>query len=308
MKGFQAGLLLPAYALIALGTVAVPVPAAGQSADLYELTDRLDRLQREVQTLQRTISRGAAAGRAADSAANTEVRLTEFEALLRGLEQRIEALENERRRDSERLEQLSSDLQLRLQALEQAAPAPDAADAAAAPGIPNPSIIGGTAAPDAPPRPLGTLKLRDAPAAAKPAPRPAAPLLPAGTAKEQYDYALSLTLKDADYAKAGTAFRAFIDKHPKHQLTGNAYFWLGRTYFVRKDFENASFAFADGYRKFPRGPKAPDSLYNLGVSLRHLGKKREACTALARLLDEFPNVNRTLKTRVSRQRKRLKCG
>ncbi len=307
MKGFQAGLKLPALALIALGMAALPVPAAGQSADLYELTDRLDRLQREVQTLQRTISRGAATGRAADSAANAEVRLTEFEALLRGLEQRIETLENERRRDSGRLEKLATDLQLRLQTLEQGAPAPDTADAAAATGIRDPSIIGGTAAPDAPPRPLGTLKLRDA-AAAKPAPEPEAPLLPPGTAKEQYDYALSLTLKEADYTKAGTAFRAFIDKHPKHQLTGNAYFWLGRTFFVRKDYENASFAFADGYRKFPRGPKAPDSLYNLGVSLRQLGKKREACTALARLLDKFPNVNRTLKTRVSRQRKRLKCS
>ena len=96
--------------------------------------------------------------------------------------------------------------------------------------------------------------------------------------------------------------------HPKHQLTGNAYFWLGRTYLVRKDYRNASFAFADGYKKFPRGSKAPDSLYNLGVSLRHLGKKREACTALARLLDRFPKANPTLKKRVSRQRKRLKCS
>lgn len=308
MKGFQARLPIPAYAAIALGMAAVPVPAAGQSADLEELTQRVDRLQREVQTLQRSVSRGGAAGRTADSAAHAEIRLTEFEALLRGLEQRIETLENERRRDAERLEKLASELELRLQALQTQTPAPGTADATAAAGVQSPSIIGGTTAPDAPPRPLGTLNLRDAKAVAKPAPAPPVPVLPAGTAKEQYDYALSLTLKEADYAKAGTAFRAFIDNHPKHQLTGNAYFWLGRTYFVRKDYENASFAFADGYKKFPRGSKAPDSLYNLGVSLRQLGKKREACTVLARLLDKFPNVNRTLKTRVSRQRKRLKCG
>ena len=142
-------------------------------------------------------------------------------------------------------------------------------------------------------------------------PAPAAshpPALPAGTAKEQYDYALSLTLKEADYAKAGAAFIAFIDRHPKHELTGNAYFWLGRTHFVRKEYERASYAFADGYKKFPRGPKAADNLYNLGMSFRELGKKGEACTAFARLLDQFPKVNRTLKNRVSRQRKRLKCS
>ena len=305
MKGFQAKLPIPAYAAIALGMAAVAGPAAGQSADIEELTQRLDRLQREVQTLQRSVSRGTVAGRTVESAAHAEVRLTEFEALLRGLERRIETLENDRRRDAERLEKLASDLELRLQALQGQTPVPATPGETAAGGPRNPSIIGGTAAPDAPPRPLGTLNLRDAKAAAK---TPPEPVLPAGTAKEQYDYALSLTLKEADYAKAGTAFRAFIDNHPKHSLTGNAYFWLGRTYFVRKDYENASFAFADGYKKFPKGSKAPDSLYNLGVSLRQLGKKREACTVLARLLDRFPNVNRTLKTRVSRQRKRLKCS
>ena len=303
MKQFQARLPVPIFMLVALGIAAVPVPAAGQSTEYYELTERLERLQREVQTLQRSVSRGAPSGRAADSAASAEVRLTEFEALLRGLERRIETLENERRRDAERVEKLASGFELRLRALERGAPVSAAAGASGESGTQDASIIGGTTAPDAPPRPLGTLKLDSAVAAAPPA-----PVLPAGTAKEQYDYALSLTLKEADYAKAGAAFRIFIDKHPKHALTGNAYFWLGRTYLVRKDYRNASFAFADGYRKFPRGPKAPDTLYNLGVSLRQLGKKQEACTALARLLDRFPQINPTLKRRVSRERKRLECG
>ena len=303
MKQFQAGLPIPVYALVALGIAAVPMPAASQSTEFYELTDRLERLQREVQTLQRSVSRAGARGPVDAAAANAEVRLNEFEALIRGLERRIETLENERRRDAERTEKLASDLELRLRALERGAPASTAADASGEAGTENASIIGGTTAPDAPPRPLGTLKRGSAAAAVKPA-----PILPAGSPKEQYDYALSLTLKEADYTKAGAAFRTFIDKHPKHALTGNAYFWLGRTYLVRKDYQNASFAFADGYKKFPRGPKAPDSLYNLGVSLRQLGKKREACTALARLLDEFPKTNPTLKKRVSRQQKRLKCS
>ena len=118
MKQFQARLPVAVFMLVALGIAAVPMPAAGQSAEYYELTERLERLQREVQTLQRSISRGAPPGRAADAAASAEVRLTEFEALLRGLERRIETLENERRRDAERVEKLASDLELRLRALE----------------------------------------------------------------------------------------------------------------------------------------------------------------------------------------------
>ena len=306
MKRSLAWLAAPASALLAIGIATAPVPAAAQSLELYEITDRLDRLQREVQTLQRSVSRDAASGRTTDAAAQAEIRLNEFEGLIRGLEKRIETLENDRRRDAGRLDKFASDLELRLRTLEQGAPPPPTA---APPGEQGASIIGGTTAPDAPPRPLGTLRQGAAappPAAAEAAPAP--PVLPPGSAKEQYDYALSLTLKEADYTKAGAAFRAFIDSHPKHGLTGNAYFWLGRTHFVRKDYEGASFAFADGYRKFPRGPKAPDNLYNLGMSLRELGKKREACTAFARLLDKFPKVNRTLKNRVSRQQKRLKCS
>ncbi len=305
MKRSLAGLAVPASVLLALGIATVPVPAAAQSLELYEITDRLDRLQREVQTLQRSVSRDAASGRNSDAATQAEIRLNEFEGLIRSLEKRIETLENDRRRDAPRLDKLASDLELRLRTLEQGAPpSPTAAPAAAPPPEEGGSIIGGTAAPDAPPRPLGTLKL----GAAAAVPPPAAPVLPPGSAKEQYDHALTLTLKEADYGKAGAAFRAFIDAHPKHLLTGNAYFWLGRTHFVRKDYEGASFAFADGYRKFPRGSKAPDNLYNLGMSLRELGKKREACTAFARLLDKFPKINRTLKNRVSRQQKRLKCS
>ncbi len=301
MKRSLAGLAVPASVLLALGIATVPVPAAAQSLELYEITDRLDRLQREVQTLQRSVSRDAASGRNSDAATQAEIRLNEFEGLIRSLEKRIETLENDSRRDAQRLDKLASDLELRLRTLEQGAPP---SPTAAPPREAGASIIGGTAAPDAPPRPLGTLKL----GAAAAVPPPAAPVLPPGSAKEQYDHALTLTLKEADYGKAGAAFRAFIDTHPKHDLTGNAYFWLGRTHFVRKDYEGASFAFADGYRKFPRGSKAPDNLYNLGMSLRELGKKREACTAFARLLDKFPKINRTLKNRVSRQQKRLKCS
>ena len=301
MKRSLAGLAVPASVLLALGIATVPVPAAAQSLELYEITDRLDRLQREVQTLQRSVSRDAASGRNSDAATQAEIRLNEFEGLIRSLEKRIETLENDSRRDAQRLDKLASDLELRLRTLEQGAPP---SPPAAPPREAGASIIGGTAAPDAPPRPLGTLKL----GAAAAVPPPAAPVLPPGSAKEQYDHALTLTLKEADYGKAGAAFRAFIDAHPKHDLTGNAYFWLGRTHFVRKDYEGASFAFADGYRKFPRGSKAPDNLYNLGMSLRELGKKREACTAFARLLDKFPKINRTLKNRVSRQQKRLKCS
>ena len=286
-------------------------------------------MQRELQTLQKPLYRGgkspAASGTAAPPPAagfapNVEIRLGELESLIRGLEQRIETLEIAEYKSTTRLERISADLEHRLRTLEQGrAPRPpsvaDVGPAGRTTGRAT-SIIGGTSAPNAPPRPLGTLVLRksdrqgidDASARAGNRIPSSAPILPPGDAKSQYDYALSLILNEQDFAKAEQAFSAFIDGHPKHDLSGNAYFWLGQTHFVRKDFALAAFAFADGFKKYPHSNKAPENLYKLGVSLDRLGKAPEACTAFARLLETYPNTNRTLKTRISRQKKRLKCS
>ncbi len=100
---------------------------------------------------------------------------------------------------------------------------------------------------------------------------------------------------------------AFIDAHPKHKLTSNAHYWLGETYYVRKQFQQAAYTFADGFQKFPKSPKAADNLLKLGMSPGQLGKKKQACTAFSRLLANFPKADRNLRNRVSREQRRLKC-
>lgn len=316
-----------AFALVATAVLALNTGSAlAQSSQLGELTDRIERLQRELQTLQQTVYRGGKppAGAAARApapvgnsgfAATVEVRLGELEALIRGLERRIESLEIAEHRAKGQIERMAADMEHRLRTLEQGqAPPPPGADSrlgrGGSAGL-GTTIIGGTSSANAPPRLLGTLKLRKS---GSPGTPPAgnqvastAPILPPGDARQQYDYALSLILNEQDFAKAERAFSAFIDGHPKHDLAGNAYFWLGQTHFARKDFENAAFAFADGFKKHPRSNKAPENLFKLGMSLGRLGKAREACTTFSRLLDTFPKTSRTLKARISRQRQRLKC-
>jgi tol-pal system protein YbgF len=145
-----------------------------------------------------------------------------------------------------------------------------------------------------------------APAAQTAAVAPAA-VLPAGMPKAQYDYALSLMLKQQDFAKAETALKSFIETNPNDRLTGNAHYWLGETFYVRKSYQDAAFAFAEGFQKYPTGNKAPDSLLKLGMSLDRLEKRREACTAYSRLLSTFPKAGARLKARVQREQSRAKC-
>ena len=83
--------------------------------------------------------------------------------------------------------------------------------------------------------------------------------------------------------------------NPKHALQANAHYWLGETFYVRRDYQRAAYTFADSFQKYPEGNKAADNLLKLGMSLGKLGKKKEACTTYSRLLENFPKASSTLK-------------
>src|SRR5690606_18083701 len=142
----------------------------------------------------------------------------------------------------------------------------------------------------APPRNLGTIP--ESALGQQQAARPPA----ASTPEQQYEQAISLMLRDQDFPAAEAALRGFIEAHPGHELTGNAQYWLGETYYVRGDYERAAFAFAEGFQKYPSGQKAADNLLKLGMSLGQLGKTAEACTAFDQLLQSFPNANGSVKS------------
>ena len=71
-------------------------------------------------------------------------------------------------------------------------------------------------------------------------------------------------------------------------MAPNALYWLGETFYVRKDYDKAARAFAEAYQKYPNGPKGADNLLKLGMSLAGKGEKDSACVALAQLRKEYP--------------------
>jgi len=86
------------------------------------------------------------------------------------------------------------------------------------------------------------------------------------------------------YEQAETALLNFIKNYAEHELAGPAKYWLGETYFVQKKYTQATVTFADGYKAAPKGIKAPDNLLKLAMSLKELGKTKEACTTIKELL------------------------
>ncbi|PCI87197.1 MAG: hypothetical protein COB24_07270 [Hyphomicrobiales bacterium] len=84
---------------------------------------------------------------------------------------------------------------------------------------------------------------------------------------------------DAYYVLSERKFNQFIQYYRQSTLISNAYFWLGESYYKRKNYNAAARVFYQGYRSNKKGAKAPDNLYKLAASLLLLGNKSDACAA-----------------------------
>jgi tol-pal system protein YbgF len=156
----------------------------------------------------------------------------------------------------------------------------------------------------APPRPSTQAAAPPPPAAAPPL--AAAPSAAAG-ADQMYADALK-KLQDGDYAGAERGFKTFLQGNPKHQLAGNAQYWLGETYYARRDYQSAMTAFAEGYKVYKASPKGPDNLLRLGVTLAVLGRKPDACAVFAKFSQDYPRATDLLRRRVEQERQKNGCG
>ncbi len=296
--------------------------ARAQSNDLRPLLDRLDRLERDMNLLQRQVYRGTGPGGApvavsppdTQSAVNYEVRISQLEDQMRTLTGQLEEVNYNLDQMKRRLDTLASDVDQRLGALEHGgapAAAGSAAPAAATGAVPPRALVAPKGAGANPAEPasqsgvLGQLPAGEGQQAAAPA-ASSAGTLPSGTPQEQYNYAFGL-LRQANYPAAEQALRSFIQHYPNDPLAGNAQYWLGETYYVRKDYNNAAAVFAEGYQKYPKGGKAADNLLKLGMALGQLGQKADACRAFARLDRDFPTAPAAIKERASDEKKRLAC-
>jgi tol-pal system protein YbgF len=335
--------LLPRTCLtLALGLMLSCPPAWGQERSAYE---RLDRLERDLNMLQRHVYRGAAAPMyAPDGAAsvNAQLRMDRLEAEMRELTGRVEEYANRLEQLRRRVEPLNNEGEARFgqgsspvgqgpvaAAMPSARtgaggpprparppatperPGPNEDEPGPPPGGPpfgGPTPILGTLTPPGRPLepPVGSPQRSIEPASgAAPAPTSDG-VLPNGSATEQYNYAFGL-MKEAKYPAAEMAFKEFVAAHPKDQMAGNAQYWLGETYYARGNYMEAAGAFAEGYKRYPKSSKTPDALLKLGMSLARADQKQNACVALAKLGEEFPRAAASVRQRAAAEMKKLGC-
>ncbi len=108
------------------------------------------------------------------------------------------------------------------------------------------------------------------------------------------------------FSDAEAGFSTFLQKYPDHSLAGSAQYWLGETYYAQGDFKRAAAHFLQGFKKYPKSRRAPDSLLKLGISLNKLGQGEQACAALAAVSTDYPKAVDARK-RAQAEAKRAGC-
>ena len=98
-----------------------------------------------------------------------------------------------------------------------------------------------------------------------------------------------------------------MNSYPKDALAGNAQYWLGEVYYKQQNFAKAAVAFREGYSKYSEGTKGPDCLLKLGLSMKALDKKEEACTAFTNIPTIFSKVNPDISARAKKEAEALAC-
>ena len=249
----------------------------------------------------------AQSGGPGQSALNNEMRMSAMEEQMRQLNGRVEELTNLNNQLKQQLDRLSSDVDVRFNQ-QSGGGAPSSEQA---PTLQPPPPLNSASAP-LPPQPkpgqsagdMSQPVSRSGTLGSVPSSAPGA--LPNGSAQDQYNYAMGL-LTQANYPAAEQAMRGFVQRYPTDPLAGNAQYWLGETFYVRKDYQNAATAFAQGYEKYPKGAKAADDLLKLGMSLTALNQKSDACRSYQRLDRDFPVMPQTIKDALPGEKRRAGC-
>jgi tol-pal system protein YbgF len=110
-----------------------------------------------------------------------------------------------------------------------------------------------------------------------------------------------------DYPAAEKSFAKLVSAYPNDPLAGSAQYWVGESYYVRKEYKKAADSFLTGYRKYSGSEKAPDTLLRLGMSLAALGQKDAACSTFQELKDKFPDAPENIKDQAKGEAGKAGC-
>ena len=133
---------------------------------------------------------------------------------------------------------------------------------------------------------------RGAPPAANtpPPPRESAPTAEdLGNEKAAYDQAFG-SLREGRYAESARRFQEFLERYPESDLSDNAHYWLGESYYVTQNYKVAQETFQLVLKRYPQSPKAPDAMLKVGYCQFELRDWANAEATLNEVIRRYPDT------------------
>jgi len=104
---------------------------------------------------------------------------------------------------------------------------------------------------------------------------------------KSYEAALN-QFKLGKYARAISAFQGFLVTYPASPLAPSAQYWIGNSYFAKRDYRNAMTAQRKVISNWPNNAKAADAMLNIASSQEALRDRRGAQRTLNDLIAKYP--------------------
>lgn len=109
--------------------------------------------------------------------------------------------------------------------------------------------------------------------------------------EEQADFATALNeFREGRFREAIMEFRQFLSDYPESSLAGEARYWLGESYYLRRDHEAAKEMFIDLGLRDPQSARLPDALLKLGYLYGQEGDIDRAREVLQKLARIYPDT------------------
>lgn len=105
--------------------------------------------------------------------------------------------------------------------------------------------------------------------------------------RDAYDRILN-KFKQGDYEGSQQGFTEFLTQYPSSELAPNARFWLGESYYGKKDYVRAIDAYDQVQLNHPSSEKVPAALLKKGYSYLALKDRKRAASTLRQVIDLYP--------------------
>ncbi|MBK9305548.1 MAG: tol-pal system protein YbgF [Nitrospira sp.] len=105
--------------------------------------------------------------------------------------------------------------------------------------------------------------------------------------RARYDRLLTM-FRDGDLEGARQGFAGFLSEYPNSSLAPNARFWLGESYYGKKDFQKAIDAYDKVEIDYPSSEKVPAALLKKGYAFLAMKDVKRAHSAFRQVMTLYP--------------------